>query len=58
MQQQAMSHQTMTNQHKNIMHLPPTYKEFLDELKEACQKGDEDSRKMIESLQLLRWQQH
>ena len=31
-------------------HLPPTYKEFLDEMKEACQKGDNDSRKMIDSL--------
>ena len=31
-------------------HLPPTYKEFLDELKEACQKGDNDSKKMIDSL--------
>ena len=31
-------------------HLPPAYEEFLQELKEACQKGKEDSKKMIESL--------
>ena len=31
-------------------HLPPAYEEFLQELKEACQKGNEDSKKMIESL--------
>ena len=31
-------------------HLPPTYKEFLNELKEACQKGDNDSKKVIDSL--------
>ena len=31
-------------------HLPSAYEEFLQELKEACQKGDEDSKKMIEGL--------
>ena len=31
-------------------HLPSTYEEFLQELKEACQKGDADSKKMIEGL--------
>ena len=38
------------NQHKNTTYHLATYKEFLDEMKEACQKGDNDSKTMIDSL--------
>ena len=31
-------------------HLPSTYTEFLQQLKEACEKGNEDSKEMIENL--------
>jgi len=31
-------------------HLPSTYTEFLQQLKEACKKGNEDSKETIENL--------
>ena len=46
----ASNEPSSNDQSTQDYHLPPTYKDFLDELKEACQKGDEDSKKMIESL--------
>ena len=30
--------------------LPDTYSDFVDDLEEACNKGDEDSKKLIERL--------
>ena len=30
--------------------LPDTYSDFVDELEEACNKGDEDSKELIERL--------
>ena len=30
--------------------LPDTYSDFIDDLEEACNKGDEDSKELIERL--------
>jgi len=46
----ASNESSSSQQSAQEYHLPPTCDKFLEELKEACQKGDDDSKKMIENL--------